>query len=247
MENKGWDINKLMSTLHKARWTHEAKQKNEGQQRLLALFQTNVKGGDFSSSAVEPFPSRSLHLSLSPQNHWWHGEKHQAVNGQTRERADINVCLHASGVCVRAPVCFVCDRCAEHQWFIVIRLPRPVCQTEARECCLLCTSMCLIRPEVMVTFAFSWESVLQKRTWCHRSNKKYWAQQYKTVNMRWKRCSYCSVIYRSMIAYHMNNCPSFLKAIMYQHSTVYVTRPWWIMVIFDLPVSWICHWNRKRP
>lgn len=44
MENKGWGINKWMSKLHKAGWTHEAEQKNEGQQRLLALFQTRVKG-----------------------------------------------------------------------------------------------------------------------------------------------------------------------------------------------------------
>lgn len=172
MENKGWDINKLMSTLHKARWTHKAKQKNEGQLRLLALFQTNVKGrGRFLLFRCWAIPlsippsvsvtTKSLMARRKTPGCKW------ADEGESGHKC-VSACIWC--VCVRAPVCFVCDRCAEHQWFIVIRLPRPVCQTEARECCLLCTSMCLIRPQVMVTFAFSWESVLQKRTWCHRSS-----------------------------------------------------------------------------
>lgn len=40
--------------------------------------------------------SRSLHLSLSPQNHWWHREKHHAVNEKERmsKRVEIDVGLH---------------------------------------------------------------------------------------------------------------------------------------------------------
>lgn len=156
------------------------------------------------------------------------------------------------GVCVY--LCFVCDLCAEHQWFIVIRLPRPVCQTESGECCLLCTSVCPIRPRGMVTFAFRLtklppDSAPQKGhgvTEPVNARKKILSVAITNLQTLCERgaaiCSLVSCLQNGEMACHLNNYPSIFKPNISTPIPYFLGWLCWIMVSFEtflnLSVTW---------
>lgn len=203
-------------------------QKHKGQQQLLMLFQLKVKRQRTSPLLLVSHSPLDPSICLCHHKiRWWHREKHHAVNGkgQMSKRGDkcgcscvcvrVFVCVDACIWCVYVFVC-LCALCAEHQWFIVFRLPRPVCQTEpGRVLLALYPYVCHVRAQGMESCAFS-PMTAQKKTWCHvsnGSNKKILSRAIKNCKQCMRLMQQCVVwlcnLQSRAMAHHKNNYYSF--------------------------------------